>query len=196
MGGERRGCANEAHHLDSGRNVGLRGLSVPRSCGRATSGARMPRLRHAANGGREIGAGPGPSVRAAGRQLASSAEHTRIAGPNLCLGTAGPAVRRTEPPCTASAEPVPPQSVAMQQLHGAAHGRRAAAAGLHRGLSATRRELEGHADYPGFADAGLPGAAALVLVLALPLRLPIPGRLRLSRLLSVLARRARALLVG
>jgi hypothetical protein len=148
----------------------------------------MPRLRHAANGGREIGAGPGPSVRAAGRQLASSAEHARIAGPNLCLGTAGPAGRRDEHPCTASAEPVPTQSVGMQQLHGAAHGRRAAAAGLHRGLSATRRELEDHAEYAGAADAGLPGAAARVL--ALPLRLPVPGRLRVSRVLSVLARRA------
>src|SRR6202023_2288401 len=103
--------------------------------------------------------------------------HTRITGPELCFGAAGPAGRRGERPCTAIAEPVPTQAVGMQQLYGSAHGRRAAAAGVHRGLSATRRELEGHADYPGFADAGLPGAAALVLVLVLvlPLRLPIPG---------------------
>ena len=89
----------------------------------------MPRLRHAGNGGRETGAGQGPSVRAAGRQLASGAEHAGIAGPNLCLGAAGPAGRRREHPCTATAEPVPTQPVRMQQLYGSGHGRRAAAAG-------------------------------------------------------------------
>src|SRR5437588_1121848 len=76
----------------------------------------------------------------------------------------------------------------MQQLYGSAYGSRAAAAGLDRGLSPTRRELEDHAEYAGVADAGLPGAAARVL--SLPLRLPVPDRLRLSRVLSVLARRA------
>src|SRR5438874_4235864 len=76
----------------------------------------------------------------------------------------------------------------MQQLYGSAYGRRAAAAGLDRGLSPTRREPEDHAEYAGFADAGLPGAAARVL--ALPLRLPVPRRLRLSRVLSVLGGRA------
>src|SRR5438552_4958068 len=76
----------------------------------------------------------------------------------------------------------------MQQLYGSAYGRRAAAAGLDRGLSPSRRELEDHAEYAGFADAGLPGAAARVL--ALPLRLPVPRRLRLSRVLSILAGRA------
>jgi hypothetical protein len=179
----------DALDIDDRDNLGLRGLPVPTrrytGCGRATSGTRMPRLRHAGNGEWEIGAGQGTGVRAAGRQLASGAEHTLIAGSNLCLGAAGPAGRRDQHPCTAIAEPVPNYSVGMQQLYGAPHGRRAAAAGLHRGLSATRRELEDHPEYPGFADAGLPGAAARVL--ALPLRLPVPDRLRLSRVLSLLA---------
>src|SRR5437588_145137 len=76
----------------------------------------------------------------------------------------------------------------MHQLYGSAHGRWPAAAGLYRGLPATRRELEDHADYAGVANSGLPGAAARDI--ALPLRLPVPGRLCLSRVLSVLAWRA------
>ncbi len=107
---------------------------------------------------------------------------------NYVLEPPGQPAAAASPTCTATTEPVPTQSAALQQLYGSAHGRRAAAAGLHRGLPATRRELEDHAEYAGAADAGLPGAAARVL--ALPLRLPVPGRLRVSRVLSVLARRA------
>ena len=102
----------------------------------------------------------GQACDAAGRQLAGGAEHAGIAGPNLCVGATGSAGRRGGPPCTATTEPVPTQSVAMQQLYGTAYGRRTVAAGLHRGLPATRRKLEDHADYAGVADAGLPGAAA------------------------------------